>query len=186
MESCTLCEVWSAYEAERYGLVNGVERVLKEDGEWIADPRVITDHWLDEEGRLAHGKVKQGEALAESKQRLRACEVDFSRLDARVEELAWKLALTMPDCTTKTIESLRKHKLQHWHRNRESNRAWLALNMATEAKAGFPAFHFGERGDREVDFLDVRRRLAAGEPWTDELIAAVSPPRKPQGKKERT
>ncbi len=178
MESCTLCEVWSAYEANRYGLINGLERVLKENGEFIADPRVVTERWLDDEGQVTYGKLKQGEDLARETARARACETDFSRLDSKVEELAWKLALTMPDCTTKTIESLRKHKLQHWHRNRESNRAWLALNMATEAKAGFPAFHFGERGQREVDFLDVRRRLAAGEPWTDELIAAVSPPRK--------
>ncbi len=177
MESCTLCEVWSAYQAERFGLVNGIERVLRDDGEWVADPRVITDRWLDEEGHIVHGELKLGEELVRAKERLRACQVDFSRLDASVEELAWKLALTMPDCTTKTIESLRKHKLQHWHRNRESNRAWLALNMATEAKAGFPAFHFGERGHREVDFLDLRRRLAAGQPWNDELIAAVSPPR---------
>ncbi len=177
MESCTLCESWSAYEAHRFGLVNDVERVLKENGEFIADPRVITDRWLDRQGRIVYGRFKQGDELAEAKQRLGACEVDFSRLDAAVEQLAWKLALTMPDCTTKTIESLRKHKLQHWHRNRESNRAWLSLNMATEAKAGFPAFHFGERGQREVDFLELRRRLATGQPWSDELIAAVSPPR---------
>ncbi len=51
----------------------------------------------------------------------------------------------MPDCLTKTIESLRKHKLEHWDRNRETNRAWLALNMMTEANAGFRAFHFGNK-----------------------------------------
>ena len=81
----------------------------------------------------------------------------------------------MPDCTTKTIESLRKHKLAHWHKNRESNRAWLALNMVTEAKAGFRAFHYGERGEREVDFLQLRRLLAEGREWDDELIAEISP-----------
>ncbi len=175
MQSCTLCEVWSAYQADRYGLVTGVERVLREDGKFIADPRVLTDRWLDEEGRIVYGQFRTGDELTAAKKRVKACAVDFSRLDAAVEALAAKLAMTMPDCTTKTIESLRKHKLVHWHRNRESNRAWLALNMMTEAKAGFRAFHFGERGNREVDFLEVRRRLAAGEPWDDELIAAVSP-----------
>ena len=178
MESCTLCEVWSAYEANQFGLINDTEIVLREDGEFIADPRVVIDRWLDAQGRIVYGKFKQGEELEAAKIRARNCETDFSRLDAQVEELAWKLALTMPDCTTKTIESLRKHKLQHWHQNRESNRAWLALNMTTEAKAGFSAFHFGERGNREVDFLELRRRLAAGQPWNDELIEAVSPARK--------
>ena len=81
----------------------------------------------------------------------------------------------MPDCTTKTLESMRKHKLEHWHRNRESNRAWLSLNMATEAKAGFCAFHYGPKGNREVDFLALRRALAEGREWSDELIREVSP-----------
>ena len=103
------------------------------------------------------------------------CEIDFRLLDRKVDELGWKLAMTMPDCTTKTLESMRKHKLEHWHRNREPNRAWLALNMATEGKAGFPAFHFGPKGDREVDFLALRRALADGREWSDELIREVSP-----------
>jgi 6-oxo-cyclohex-1-ene-carbonyl-CoA hydrolase len=137
---------------------------------------VTTDRWLDETGRIVYGRMKTGDALREARERLKACETDFSRLDARVEELAWKLALTMPDCTTKTIESLRKHKLRHWHANRETNRAWLALNMATEAKAGFPAFHFGPKGSREVDFLLLRRRLAEGRPFDEALIREISPP----------
>ncbi len=178
MESCTLCELWSAHQALRYGLINGLEPVLTENGEFIANPQVVTDRWLDEYGRIIHGAFVQGEDFAAAKTRARNCQVNFSRLDTAVELLAWKLALTLPDCTTKTIESVRKHKLQHWHRNRESNRAWLALNMTTEAKAGFPAFHFGERGEREVDFLDARRRIARGEPWDDNLIAAISPHRR--------
>ena len=48
--------------------------------------------------------------------------------------------MTFPDCTLKTIESARKKKLEHWDRNRETNRAWLSLNMMTEARAGFRAF----------------------------------------------
>jgi 6-oxo-cyclohex-1-ene-carbonyl-CoA hydrolase len=175
IESCTLCEPWTAYEAYQYGLVNDVVPVLKEGGRFLPNPQVTTDRWLDEMGKIAYGKPKTGDALREAKERAQRCEVDFSRLDARVEELAWKLALTMPDCTSKTIESVRKHKLEHWHRNRESNRAWLALNMNTEAKAGFPAFHYGPKGNREVDFLLLRRRLAEGRPFDDELIREISP-----------
>ena len=119
--------------------------------------------------------------MRDAKELLKQCESDLSQLDARVNALTYKLALTMPDCTTKTVESLRKHKLEHWHRNRESNRAWLALNMATEAKAGFPAFHFGPKGDREVDFLKLRRALAEGREWNDDLIREMLRQRKAAG-----
>jgi 6-oxo-cyclohex-1-ene-carbonyl-CoA hydrolase len=87
-----------------------------------------------------------------------------------------KILYTMPDCTLKTTESVRKKKLEHWDKNKESNRAWLSLNMMTEARAGFQAFHRGSREvGREVDFIDLRRRLAQGETWGDDLIEAVSP-----------
>jgi 6-oxo-cyclohex-1-ene-carbonyl-CoA hydrolase len=175
IESATLCEMWSAHEAYRIGLVNEVVPVLKENGEFIPNPQVVTERFTDEFGRIVHGKFKEGAERAAAKERLARCAVDFSLLDKAVEELAWKLALTMPDCTAKTIESMRKHKLEHWHRNRESNRAWLALNMNTEAKAGFPAFHYGPKGQREVDFLLLRRRLAEGRPFDDELIREISP-----------
>jgi 6-oxo-cyclohex-1-ene-carbonyl-CoA hydrolase len=76
----------------------------------------------------------------------------------------------MPGCLTKTIESVRKHKLEHWDRNRETNRAWLALNMMTEGRAGFRAFNEGTKECREADFLLLRRKLAEGAVWSDDLI----------------
>jgi 6-oxo-cyclohex-1-ene-carbonyl-CoA hydrolase len=176
IESCTLCEMWSAHEAARIGLINEFVPVLKEDGEFIPNPLVVTDRWVDEMGRIVYGKFKEGEARREAKERMKKCTVDLSLLDAKVEDLIGRLVMTMPDCLTKTIESVRKHKLEHWHKNRETNRAWLALNMATEAKAGFPAFHHGNREiGREVDFLDLRRKVAEGRQFDDELIREVSP-----------
>jgi 6-oxo-cyclohex-1-ene-carbonyl-CoA hydrolase len=176
MESCTLCEMWSAHEALRIGLINEIVPALKENGKFIPNPLTVTDRWLDEFGQIVHGKFQTGDARRAAKERMAACEVDLSKLDECVDAIAWKLANTMPDCLIKTIESVRKHKLEHWHQNRESNRAWLALNMATEAKAGFPAFHYGPRGQRQVDFLELRRQLATGRSWSDELIREVSPP----------
>jgi len=81
----------------------------------------------------------------------------------------------MPDCLIKTIESLRKHKLEHWDRNRETSRAWLSLNMMTEANAGFRAFHYGDKKNREVDFVLLRQRLAQGTRWSEELIEEIAP-----------
>jgi 6-oxo-cyclohex-1-ene-carbonyl-CoA hydrolase len=80
----------------------------------------------------------------------------------------------MPGCLSKTVESVRKHKLEHWDRNRETNRAWLGLNMMTEGRAGFRAFHEGSKECREPDFLLLRRRLAEGAAWGDALTDEVT------------
>jgi len=47
--------------------------------------------------------------------------------------------------------------------------------MMTEARAGFRAFNEGPPGRREVDFIELRRRLARGETWDDELFQAIHP-----------
>lgn len=176
ISSCVLCEPWSAHEALRLGLVNDIFPVLKVDGEFIPNPLVVTDRYLDEWGRIIHGRPKEGDDLAEGKALLASGTIDLALLDGGVDAMLTKILYTMPDCTLKTVESLRKKKLEHWDRNRETNRAWLSLNMMTEAKAGFQAFHRGDREvGREVDFIDLRRRLAEGEVWGDDLIEAVSP-----------
>jgi 6-oxo-cyclohex-1-ene-carbonyl-CoA hydrolase len=170
MQSCTLCEHWSAHKAHRLGLVTAIAPALKVDGRFVANPLVITDRWLDEHGRVVHGEPKAGEERAQAKALLARGEVDLAPLDRAVNELVFKLATTMPGCLSKTLESVRKHKLEHWDKNRETNRAWLALNMMTEGKCGFRAFHEGTKDCREPDFLLLRRRLAEGATWGDELI----------------
>ena len=60
-----------------------------------------------------------------------------------------------------------------WDRNRETNRAWLGLNMMTEGRAGFRAFNEGSKQCREADFLLLRRRLAEGSVWGEDLIEEV-------------
>jgi 6-oxo-cyclohex-1-ene-carbonyl-CoA hydrolase len=176
MESCTLCEPWSAYKAGRLGLVTKVVPALKVQGRFLPNPLVVTDRWIDH-GQIVFGEMKTGTEREEGRKLFEAGEVDLSLLDAEVEAYVWKLANTMPGCLTKTIESVRKHKLEHWDRNRESNRAWLSLNMMTEGRAGFRAFHEGSKACREADFLLLRRRLAEGAAWdealTEEVIARV-------------
>ena len=100
----------------------------------------------------------------------RAGTIDLGPLDAAVDRLVARLAATMPDCMTRTLESLRKHKLEHWDRNKEGGRAWLSLNMMTEARMGFRAFHFKPGGAREIDFFALRRALASGRTWDEELL----------------
>jgi 6-oxo-cyclohex-1-ene-carbonyl-CoA hydrolase len=47
--------------------------------------------------------------------------------------------------------------------------------MMTEANAGFRAFHYGSKQQREVDFVRLRQRLAEGAHWNEELIEEVAP-----------
>ena len=121
------------------------------------------------------GKPKTGAALKQGKELMKRGSVDLSALDAKVEELCAKILLTFPDCTTKTVEELRKPKLEAWNRNKEDARAWLALNMVTEARAGFIAFNEGPKDRREVDFIKLRQKLAAGQPWVGTLHDEIQP-----------
>jgi 6-oxo-cyclohex-1-ene-carbonyl-CoA hydrolase len=176
-ESLVLCEPWSAHKALRLGLVNDIVPVHRTaDGHFLPNPVVVTDRFLDEMGRPVYGEWKTGAALEEGKETAARCTVDLSRLDAAVDALATKLLHTFPDCTRKTLESLRKKKLEHWFQNAETSRSWLSLNMNTEAAAGFPAFHFGERSEREIDFALLRRRIAEGARFDAALIEEVLPP----------
>ena len=96
-------------------------------------------------------------------------------LDEATDRLCTRILMLMPDCTSKTVNSIRKHKQKHWDLNAITNREWLGLNMMTEAKAGFRAFNEGPKGNREVDFIKLRQLLAQGHPWDDDLLRAVSP-----------
>ena len=175
MAACVLCEPFSAHKAYFMGVLTDIVPALRVDGRYVANPLVETQRTTDEYGRFVFGEPKSGAALAEGKALLARGKVDLALLDAKVEELCAKMLLTFPDCTTKTLEELRKPKLEAWNRNKEDARAWLALNMMTEARAGFTAFNAGGKASREVDFVRLRQALAAGESWVGPLHDAIQP-----------
>ncbi len=176
MVSGTLCEPFSAHKAYRLGIASDIVPALKVDGEFTANPLVITDRFLDEYGRIIHGEFKTGEDRASGLAILKSGETDLSLLDARVESLCAKLLTTFSGCLTKSLGELRKPKLEAWNRNREGSRAWLALNMMSDANAGFRAFNEGTRETgREIDFIALRQALAAATPWSAELIESLLP-----------
>jgi len=175
MMSGTLCEPWSAHRFYWLGGLTQLVPVTKVNGKFTANPLVITDRVTDEYGRMVVGEFKTGDARKQAQDLLTSAQSDLSLLDEAVEQLCTKLLYTMPDCLIKTVESLRKHKLEHWDRNCETNRAWLSLNMMTEANAGFRAFHYGDKKNREVDFVLLRQRLAQGARWSEELIEEIAP-----------
>jgi 6-oxo-cyclohex-1-ene-carbonyl-CoA hydrolase len=175
MESGVLCEMWSAHKALHYGLLSQIVPALRLDGRWIPNPMVITDRFADEWGNIVFGDFKTGAERDAARAILARASTDLSQLDEAVEALCTKVLMLMPDCTAKTVNSLRKHKQWHWDNTSVTNREWLALNMMTEGKAGFRAFNEGPKGRREVDFIRLRQLLAQGHPWNDALIRAVSP-----------
>jgi 6-oxo-cyclohex-1-ene-carbonyl-CoA hydrolase len=180
MAACVLCEPLSAHEAYYLGIITAVVPALKIDGHFVANPVVETQRMLDEYGRVILGKPKTGDALRSGQELLKRGTVDLSALDEKVNALCTQLLYTFPECTTKTLEELRKPKLDAWNRNKENSRAWLALNMMTEARAGFRAFHEGtKQTGREIDFVKLRRALAANTPWSDQLTASIQPGAKP-------
>ena len=147
------------------------------DGVLVANP--FADH------RPLHRRVSGDRASATGrraprptrpKRLARECTIDLSGRSTRPStQLVTKLIYTFPDCTRRTLESLRKKKLEHWYANSESSRSWLSLNMTTEAAAGFAAFHYGDRDEREIDFVKLRRRLAEGARFDDALVDEVLP-----------
>jgi 6-oxo-cyclohex-1-ene-carbonyl-CoA hydrolase len=175
MESAVLCETWSAHRACREGMITDVVPALKVDGKFVPNPLVVTDRLLDEWGRVVHGEPRTGAELESGKALMKRGAVDLSLLDEKVEQLCGKLLLTFPECTTKTVEEIRKPKLDAWNANKEDARAWLALNMMAEARTGFRAFNEGTKEDREADFVALRQALARGTPWTPELVESLLP-----------
>ena len=175
MAACVLCEPFSAHKAYQMGMLTDIVPALKVDGKFVANPLVETQRMVDEFGRNAFGEAKTGDAAKSGKALLARGTVDLSLLDAKVEELCAKILLTFPECTLKTIEELRKPKLDAWNRNKENSRAWLALNMMTEARAGFTAFNDGPKDDREADFVLLRQKLAEGQSWVGSLHDEIQP-----------
>ncbi len=175
MAACVLCEPFSAHKAYQMGVLTDIVPALHVDGHFVANPLVETERMTDAYGRFVFGEPKTGDALKDGKALLARGSVDLSLLDAKVEELCAKMLLTFPDCTTKTLEELRKPKLDAWNRNKENSRAWLALNMMTEARAGFRAFNEGTKESREVDFVALRQALARGQAWNESFTDGLMP-----------
>jgi 6-oxo-cyclohex-1-ene-carbonyl-CoA hydrolase len=136
---------------------------------------MVTDKWLNESGDMVYGKRKPKDEFIKGKELMASGKIDLTPLDDYVNGLCTKLMYMMPDCINKTLNSLRKKKLEHWNQNHQTSRDWLGLNMMTEAKAGFRAFNEGPRGNREIDFIKLRTMLAEGHPWDDEMLNAILP-----------
>ena len=174
MWNCFSNEMWSAYKMERLGFITKAIPIKKNAaGEWVRDPRVITDKYIDN-GEIVYGEMKTGDAAKEASALIRELETDWSQLDAFIDKMVWTMANLFPLCEMMTIESIRMKKKFFWDETKVHSMYWLAANMNTEAWIGFNAFNTsGLTGTREIDFIKLRQLIAQGEPYSDDLLEAV-------------
>jgi 6-oxo-cyclohex-1-ene-carbonyl-CoA hydrolase len=96
MMSGTLCEPWSAHRFYHLGGLTRIVPALKLDGQWRANPLVVTERLLDEYGRVVLGEWKTGADYDEGKALLSKGTVDLSLLDQAVDELCSPTASPRP------------------------------------------------------------------------------------------
>ena len=170
MWNCFSCELWSAYKMKRLGLITKVVPVLKKDGEYIRNPLVVTDKYV-EDGEIVYGEMLTGDAGKAAKAQLKELETDFTKLDEAIDEFLWKLTNLFPGCLIKTIDSVRAKKKYFWDMTKNYNRHWLACNMMVEANLGFNAFNSKKiTGEDVIDFVKYRQLISQGKVVDDEFM----------------
>jgi len=175
MWNCVSCQPWSAYRMKRLSLITKVVPVLKKDGQFIRNPTVHTDKYV-EDGEIIYGELLTGEEFKEARKVMKGCETDLSLLDKAVDEINWTFTNLFPGCLIKSIDGIRQKKKFFWDQTKLANRHWLSVNMTTEALLGFKAFNERKMtGKDTIDFIKYRQMLARAQPFDQTLIDAVLP-----------
>ncbi len=175
MWNCISCEMWSAYKMKMKGLVSKCIPVLKVDGQWVRNPLIVTDRYI-EDGEIVYGEYQTGEKLKDARAFLKQhqADADFELLDKEVDKIVWQLANLFPGCLIKSIDGIRMKKKYFWDICKNGNRHWLAANMSGEAFLGFGAFNTKKiTGQDTVDFIKFRQNIAASRLWDAEMFAEV-------------
>jgi len=175
MWSCISCETWSAYKMKLLGHITEVVPVLKYVDNFIRNPMVITDRYI-ENGQIVYGEYLTGRAREDAKGMIKSATTDLTELDKAVNNKVWHMANLFPGCLQKTIDSIRSQKKAHWDAVKDYNRHWLAANMMGEAHLGFRAFNTRkETGKDVIDFIAYRQAIAAGRPLDQQLFDEILP-----------
>ena len=173
MWNCISCEMWSSYKMKVKGLITKAVPVLKVDGNFVRNPLVITDRYIDD-GEIVYGEMKRGEEAAAAKELLKGGTTDFELLDKELDKIIWRFTNLFPGCLIKSIDGIRAKKKFFWDQNKLPNRHWLAANMSTEAFLGFHAFNTKKiTGTDTIDFVKYRQMIAEGRQIDDEAMAEV-------------
>lgn len=173
MYNCISCEPWSAYKMKSKGLVSKVVPVLKKDGQWLRNPLVRTDSFVDD-GEIVYGEPVAPDAVKAAREVIAGCTTDFELLDKEVNALVWKFTNLFPQCLIKSVDGIRAKKKFFWDQMKLANRHWLAANMNFEAFLGFTAFDTKKiTGQDVIDFVKYRQLVAEGAQMNDQLAEAV-------------
>jgi 6-oxo-cyclohex-1-ene-carbonyl-CoA hydrolase len=173
MFNCISCEMWSAYKMKLKGLVTKVVPVLRQGDEYLRNPSVITDSYVDD-GEVVYGEMKSGADAKAARARIKELPVDFGRLDQAVDEMVWRFTNLFPGCLQKSIDGIRAKKKFFWDQTKLANRHWLAANMSGEAFLGFSAFNNRKlTGVDVIDFVKYRQLIAKGEILDETLFEKV-------------
>jgi len=172
-------EQWSAAKMERLGLISKALPIKKDGkGEWVRDPRVITDKFSDN-GEIVYGELKKGAEFKKAQEELKGLQTDWTLLDDCVNQMVWTLTHTTYLCLMTTIESIRMRKKFFWDQEKQYQLYWLAANMNAEAYLGFNAFNTQKiTGEREMDYFEYRRQLANLTPFPDLVEKVIHSPKK--------
>jgi 6-oxo-cyclohex-1-ene-carbonyl-CoA hydrolase len=173
MFNCVSCESWSAYKMKAKNLVTKVVPVLRKDGQWVRNPLVRTDSYV-EDGEIVYGEPVAAGRLKAAKDLIAQCTTDFAKLDSAVDELVWKFTNLFPGCLMKSIDGIRAKKKFFWDQMKLANRHWLAANMNGEAWLGFSAFAAKKiTGTDVIDFVKYRQLVAQGAVFDEDFATRV-------------
>jgi len=175
MWNCVSCEMWSAYKMKAKNLISKTVPVLKIDGQWVRNPQIITDRYV-EDGEIVYGEFKKGEALKEARTLVKEhqANADFELLDKEVDKIVWTFANLFPGCLIKSIDGIRMKKKYFWDIAKNGNRHWLAANMSGEAFLGFGAFNTKKITGRDtIDFIKFRQNVADSRLWDGQMFEEV-------------
>ncbi|MCL4744562.1 MAG: 6-oxocyclohex-1-ene-1-carbonyl-CoA hydratase [Burkholderiaceae bacterium] len=171
MYNCVSCETWSAYKMKAKGLITKAVPVLRKDGQWVRNPLVRTDTYVDD-GEIVYGEPVPAARTGAAKELIASCVTDFELLDAEVDRLVWKFSNLFPNCLINSIDGIRGKKKFFWDQMKLPNRHWAAANMSHEAFLGFNAFDAKKATGRDViDFVRFRQLVAEGALFDDDFAA---------------
>ena len=184
MWNCVSCELWSAYKMKRLGLVSKVVPAIKDGDNWVRNPSVVLDKYV-EDGEIVFGEFKKGEEYKEARTYIKRAKeqnnVSLELLDREVNGIVWTFANLFPGCLIKAMDSIRAKKKFFWNHTKDYNSHWLSANMNYEAFLGFQAFNTRKiTGKDTIDFIKFRQLIAQGKLADEEMYKAVLP--KPKDK----
>ena len=183
MWNAVSCEQWSAYKMHRKNYIHKVVPVLKQDGEFIRNPLVISDKWV-ENGEIVYGEFKtkergySEEEIKQAQELVRNLPRDLSLLDEAVNDMVWTFANLYPQQVAMSFAILRTQKKIAYERTKAEVIWWWAANASIygEFDMGMTTFHTRKiTGKDNIDILKYRQMLAKGYPIDAELFEALMP-----------